>query len=295
MISMDALLDMIRQNNLPVYKLTYIENGVERTETVTPANDCNDIYSISKNFTATAIGILIDRGQLSLTDTVWDLFHADYPAECTGKWKDVTVEHVLTQTIGIDHGFLDIDAEDVRSYPSDDWLAFALSSPLVYRPGEKMVYSDSNYYLASRIAAKAAGERVQDFLQRELFTPLRFQGHAWACCPHGHAMGATGLFLRVPDMAKLGQLYLQDGVWEGKRILSTRWVREATVPRFVEQYGYSFWMNGEGRYSCGGAYNQIVLVLPRKNTVVAWQAYDPEGRCGMLSEAVHRSESADFA
>lgn len=293
MMTMQEMIDFIHEHKLNIYSLTMIENGEESSRVINGANACNDIYSVSKNFTATAIGILCDRGKLSLTDTVWDIFHDEYPKHCTELWKSVTVEHVLTQTIGISAGFLDIDVEDVRTYTSRDYMEMVLSAPLPYAPGEKMVYSDSNYYFASRIAAKAAGERLQDFLQRELFEPLEFQGQAWACCPLGHAMGATGLFIRVCDMAKFGQLYLQNGEWKGQQILSQRWVREATVPRFTENYGYSFWMQGEGRYACGGMYGQNILIFPRSNAVVAWQAYDPEGKVGSLVGEILRRESDD--
>ena len=103
----------------------------------------------------------------------------------------------------------------------------------IYRPGEKMVYSDSNYYLASRIVAAVSGKKLQDFLLENLFNPLCFQGTGWATCPRGHAMGATGLFIRTEEMLRFGALYLNGGMWEGRRLLSEDWVAKATASQVL--------------------------------------------------------------
>ena len=284
MKTLGILVDRAKKEGINLYTIGVWLDGQWEKGVVHPANDCNDLYSVSKNFTATAVGILCDRGQLSLEQSVYSLFHEEYPHCCGEKWKEVTVAHVLEQTVGIGSGFLDIDVEDIYQYDSRDFLEITLSAPFVYRPGEKMVYSDSNYYLASRIAAKAAGERLQDFLARELFLPLGFQGWAWAVCPYGHAMGATGLFIRVEDMLRFGQLYLKKGIYQGNRLLSERWVQSATQSRVLhtgtEHYGLSFWRTGDAAaFHCGGMNGQIIYISPKANRVVAWQAHDPKGEC----------------
>lgn len=254
---------------------------------VTHTNECNDIYSISKNFTATAAGILIDRGIIKETDSVYDILHSAYPSICGEDWKAVTVAHVMTQTIGIDHGFLDIDVEDLRS--CTDFLKRTLEAELVFKPGEHFTYSDSNFYLLSRIVAQASGEVMDAFLGRELFGPLEFQGQGWAKCPDGHPMGGTGLFCSVRDMVKFGLLYANMGVWCDRRILSERWVKKASTPMAgsdgSKYYGYSFWCSeNDDVYRCGGMYGQTIIISPSDRHVIAWQMFDTADTHGRLSE-----------
>lgn len=272
-------IETAKEYNVPAYAVTVIKNGIAETAQIHPANDCNDIYSISKNFTATAIGMLCDRGILSVDTSVYDVLSPLYPDMPT-VWRDCTVAHVLTQTTGIEHGFLDIDCEDARAFGAD-WLHYTLfdRAPTV-EPGSLYRYSDSNFYLASRIFAAASGENMMAFLQREMFVPMEFQGQAWAVCPACHPMGGTGLFIRVPDMAKLGQLYLQGGVYQGRRYLSEAWCQEATQNRVSVDinrgYGYSFWCEHAhpGEFHCGGMNGQAIRVYPEKNLVIAWQGHD---------------------
>lgn len=289
-----------KEEDIPLYTIVGWQDGQWEKAQVQPANDCNDLFSVTKNFTATAVGMLADRGALSLEDSVYQLFYSEYPHCCGERWKEVTVAHVLEQTTGIGHGFLDIDVEDIYSYKGLDFLEETLSFPFAFSPGEKMVYSDSNYYLAARIAEKAAGERLQDFLIHSLFLPLGFQGWAFATCPQGHAMGATGLFLRTEDLVKFGLLYLQKGVYQGKRLLSQEWVETAVQSRVAfgenQTYGLSFWRLGPpssqwgAPFHCGGMNGQILYISPRSNRVIAWQAHDPQGKCGRLLEWLYQQD-----
>ncbi len=284
--------EIAQKYGVPAYSVTVIRDGVSETARINPSNDCNDIYSISKNFTATAIGMLCDRGLLSADDSIYDILSPLYPDMPTA-WKDCTVAHVLTQTTGIEHGFLDIDVEDARAFGAD-WLHYTLfdRAPTV-KPGTLYRYSDSNFYLLSRVFAQAAGEKMMEFLQREFFVPLEFQGQAWAVCPAGHAMGGTGLFIRVPDMAKLGQLYMQGGVYNGRRYLSEDWCRAATQNRVSVDdnrgYGYSFWCEHAhpGEFHCGGMNGQAIRIYPEKNLVIAWQAHDYNDTVGRFFETAN--------
>lgn len=282
----EKLIAAAREKEIPVYSIAVAENEDDiRVEKCVPGNLCNNLYSISKNFTATAVGILTDRKQLRLTDDMWSLFHGTYP-NMPEEWKFVTVRHVLTQTVGINRGFLDVDVEDTSLYPTDDYLKMVFDRPFAYAPGARFCYSDSNYYLASRIVSAVCGEELSDFLRRELFNPLGFTAPGWAMCPRGYAMGATGLFCSVKDMIKLGILYANGGVWKGTRILSEEWVREASKPHADGRYGYSFWMNGDAPYyNCGGMFGQKIFIpRERGKSVIAWAAYDTKGALAPLVE-----------
>ena len=284
---LDKLAQRAADDQLPAYRISVWIDGEIREKVITPANDCNDIYSVSKNYITTACGFCIDDGYMDYSTTVWDLFHDE--RDLAPQWKDVTLEMVLSQTIGISGMFLDIDTEAAFSWEEEDWLDRVLNHPFVYTPGEKFAYSDSNFYLASRMAAKASGRYAEEILNERLFVPMKMQGWAWSKCPKGHIMGGTGLFIRTRDMAKLGALYLNEGVYEGKRILSEEFCYHATHavshPHDNSDYGLSFWIpknhsNPPGRdvFRGSGMLNQSFWVDRGEGFVAAWHAYDTKGR-----------------
>ena len=290
-----ALSDLIAENKLPVFRLAVYENGEEQLREFLTANDCNNVYSISKNFTAAAVGILFDRGLLRPETKVHTLLEPLNPTLWAGldpRWYHVTVRHLLTQTTGHGKMFLGMDCDDIFQYGTEDFLQKVLTEPLVYAPGARFAYSDSNYYLLSRVVAAAAGEPLQTFAARELFTPLGVQGWAWSTCPQGHAMGGTRLFLRVTDLLHFGRMLLDGGVCQGKRILSESFVRAALTPQ-VEKgngvfYGYSFWMRaGSEAFHCSGMHGQKLFVDPAEGRVVAWQALDKERKTELLTDYLY--------
>ena len=138
--------------------------------------------------------------------------------DCGEDWKTVTIAHVLSQTIGIASWFLDIDVEDIRQYPTGDFLRLVLRAPLVYRPGEKMVYSDSNYYLASRIVAAVSGKKLQDFCLKICFNPLHFQGAGWATARQAMRWANGIVYPDRGDAALWCALFKRGGIWEGRAV-----------------------------------------------------------------------------
>lgn len=280
-----------RSIDAPLYAITVIRDGVSVTEEIRLGNAVNALYSVTKGFVSTAIGWACDRGLLSTDTTVHALFAADYPDLCTDAWRSCTVGHVLSQTTGIAHGFLDADSDDLRSF-GDDWMIPVLSHAPIHQPGTHFCYSDSNFYLLSRIFARVTGEPVTAFWERELFYPMDFSLHASAVCPRGHSPGGTGLFLSCADMAKLGQLYLQGGVWQGKRILSEDWCRRATALQTVisdtDGYAYGFrkyLYAPQDEFFISGSKNQGVHVYPQNGLVIAWQGHDRQNdRLGPVIE-----------
>lgn len=293
---LDKLARRAEEEQLPVYRIAVWIDGEIREHEVNPANDCNDIYSVSKNYITTACGFCIDDGVMDYSTTVWDLFHDE--RDLNPLWKEVTLERVLSQTVGIDGMFLDIDTEDAFAWEEEDWLDRVLNHPFVYAPGEKFAYSDSNFYLASRMAAKASGRYAEEILNERLFVPMKMQGWAWSKCPCGHVMGGTGLYIRTRDMAKLGALYLNGGIYEGKRILSEEFCHHATHavshPNEGSDYGLSFWIptgasnpRGKDVFRGSGMYQQSFCVDRDEGFVAAWQAHDRKGRVnGALTDVL---------
>ena len=242
----------------------YGEDGIQ-TKSLCTTNPCQNIYSIAKAFVVTAIGLLVDREQLSTDEIVTDLLADELPATYHPIWNKTDVEMLLLHKVGLEKGFLDIDCRDASSF-GEDYLSFVLNAPIREDfDGTQSTYTDAAYYLLSRIVEKRAGVPLDDFLWRHLFAPMKFREAAWSHCPMGHAMGATGLYLRIEDLIKLGALYLNRGVYEGERILSEEWVDT------VFSKGYELKQQPDGKaYSKGGMRGQRLMILPHSHRAVAW-------------------------
>lgn len=269
------LTDACKAPPYNVFRIALYRDGRYFEEQLRLISSCCNCYSISKNFTATAVGIAQDKGLLSVEDNILPYFADRLPEKYDPKLAQVKIKHLLRHTMGLEKGFL--FETDRYTYPTDDWISLALSAELKYLPGEYFAYSNSTYYLLSCIVEKVAGMPMNLFLQKQLFSPLSFTGYAWECCPKGHTMGATGLYLGTTDLVKFGQLYLQNGVWKGERLLSQEWIESAVAVRHGqpnENYGYSFWLKDAGCYSGNGAFNQHLYVVPDKNIVLAVHAFD---------------------
>ena len=231
---------------------------------------CQNTYSVSKTFTMTAIGLLYDRGLVKPDEKICDIFAeewAKYGDEIDERWKLNTVEMALTHKIGVPGGFLDIDTHRISEF-GEDFLRYMLTYPLDYTPGTGSKYSDGAFYLLARVAEKKTGEVMDNFLWRELLWPMGFQEMAWSHCPQGHVIGATGLYLHSEDMVRLGQLYLNGGVYKGRRYLSEEWVNLALSRGF----GLDSWEDGKA-YFKGGMYGQKLAFFPEQNRVIAMQSF----------------------
>lgn len=233
---------------------------------------CQNVYSVAKTFTMTAVGILADRDLVRLDEKICDIFAEEiasggYASELDERWSGATVEMALTHSLGLPGGFLDIDTHNVSEFTSD-LLRYMLTYPLEYAPGTGSRYSDGAFYLLSRVVEKRVGECMDSFLWHELFWQLGFIEASWSHCPMGHTIGATGLYVHSADMVKLGKLYLDGGVYGGKRLLSRDWVELALTRHF----GFdSSSIAGESHK--GGMYGQRLMLLPEFDRVIAIQSY----------------------
>jgi CubicO group peptidase (beta-lactamase class C family) len=242
------------------------DGGIETADRE-KTNFCQDIYSGAKVFTMTAIGLLCDRGALRLEDKIADLFADELPAGTDERWALATVEMAVKHRLGLPGGFLDIDCASVRDF-GFDFLKYLFTYPLQYTPGAEERYADGSTYLLSRVVTKVTGEKLDDFLWRELFWKLGFQEAAWSRCPMGYPIGATGLYINSRDMVKLPYLYLKNGVWQGERLLSEAWV-QAVLSR---EYVFEWDLTGRWFFK-GGMYGQKMIGLPYQARAVAFQAY----------------------
>ena len=241
---------------------------------INPANPTCNCYSVAKAFSVTAIGLLYDKGLLKPTDLITDILKKYLPSDIDDKWFNVTIHDVLLHKVGFGCWLLDIDSEDASLYPTNDYLQIVLKTKLKYEPGTMPQYTDAAYYLLSRVVHKLSGEDLETLLRPILMDTMKFKELAWSKCPLGYSIGATGLYIRTEDMVKLGAVYLNNGEYRGKRIVSSEWVEK------VLEREYEFKPNGiKDSYNKGGLYGQELLVIPCENRVVGWQGYNnqPDG------------------
>lgn len=243
-----------------------------------------NIYSHTKSFASTAVGLAVDAGKLNLDDKVVDFFPEAVPENPAENLDKITLRSLLTMSSGFNHAYLmAADRRIGQGYP--DYVKYMFSRPMEKLPGERFFYSNGDTYLAARMAEKALGMTLENILYQNLFRKMGIGWPAWEHDPMGHAFGASGLYLKLSDMIKLGQLYLADGKWQGERILSSDWVKAAgskqiethgnDVCNWNDGYGYQFWISPfPGAYRADGAYGQITTVLPEKGLTVAVQCPD---------------------
>ena len=257
-----------------IIRLSQVYRGGEiETLEYAPANPCQNVYSVAKTFTMTALGLLYDRGLLRLEEKVCDILVDELPeAGMDERWRGATVEMAITHRLGLPAGFLDIDVNKSSDF-TGDFLRYLFTYPLAYEPGTEARYSDGAYYLLARIAEKKSGLTLDNFLWRELLAKLDFQEMAWSHCPQGHTMGATGLYVHSADMVKLGMLYLDGGLYRGERVLSREWVSLAMTREFALN-----WDARRQTCSKGGMHGQSLIIAPEQGRVVALQSFDGDSR-----------------
>ncbi len=253
------------ENNENIYNVgEYRVGGEAEMIEIQQCNACNNIYSVAKVFTVTAIGMLVDRGLLSTDEIVSEILADECPEKYDERWSRTSVDMLLRHRVGFPGGALDIDYLDASKF-CEDYLHEVMGLKWDTEPDTERRYTDGAFYVLSRIAAKRAGKPMQAFLWENLFLPLGFKEVAWSCCPKGHAMGATGLYIRSDDMVKLGAVYLQNGMWKDKRIISEEWVKT------VFERGYELSPVGDtGAYHKGGMRGQNLMVIPSQGRVVGW-------------------------
>ncbi len=271
----DRAVDYIKQKGYNIYAVAQIRDGVLTERQLQPSNALNNTYSLAKNFTATAVGILEYKGKLAVSDLMTDILKDHMPDSFDPKLSKVTVEHLLTHCMGQGVGYM---FESDRGFDYN-WPDFILSKKLHFQPGKKMVYSNSCYYLLSLIVENVAGMKLFDFLRQELLMPLEFRGMASGVCPDGHTFGASEMFFRSGDIAKLGQMYMDGGVYGNRRFVSEEWAVKASSPlRYSagRYYGYSFWRNDKesGYFYGDGAHGQLLLIDKASRTVFVMQGYN---------------------
>jgi CubicO group peptidase (beta-lactamase class C family) len=232
----------------------------------------HELYSLSKSFTSTAVGLAVAEGKLSIDDPVLKFFPDDAPQEPSTNLKAMRVRDLLCMSTG--H-----QTEPRVMMSKDSWVKAFLAAPVEHKPGTHFLYNTAATYMQSAIVQKVTGRTVLDYLRPKLFEPLGIEDPTWGTSPQGVTLGGYGLSVRTEDIAKFGQLYLQKGKWDGKQLVPAEWVAMATAKQtsngsnpqsdWDQGYGFQFWRCRNGAYRGDGAFGQYCIVLPEQDAVIA--------------------------
>jgi CubicO group peptidase (beta-lactamase class C family) len=244
------------------------------------------VQSTTKSVTSALIGIAIDRGEIGgVNDPMVD-YLPEYAHLFDGGKEQLTIQHCLMMADGLEWNehsipYSDPSNDNTIGNNSVDYVAYVLGKPLVREPGTVWYYNSGCSMTLGAILRNATGLRADAYADQYLFDPLGIAPASWQVMGSGHIATHGGLFLRPRDMAKFGQLFLQDGVWEGEQVISAEWVAESTLPRLTSyapyRYGYQWWfkeMNGYDVPFTAGGGGQYIYVVPELGLVVVTAA-DP--------------------
>lgn len=232
-------------------------------------------HSMCKSITGMAIGMLIEEEKLKLDENIYDIFPDHINAFSKIFRPVITVENLLTMTSGVTFNESGIVS-------GNDWLGSFLNVSVNGKPGTEFQYNSLNTYVLSAIVTKRTGETLTEYLTPRLFGPLGITKYYWETCPKGITKGGWGLFLCAEDMAKLGQLYLQRGKWNGQQLVSEYWIEISTARHLKTQndtygYGYQLWMEQRpGSFEYNGMLGQNVIIYPDMDMVLVTNAGNKE-------------------
>ena len=231
------------------------------------------LYSLSKSFTSTAIGMAQDEGLLSIDDPVISFFPDETPDDPSDNLKAMRIRDLLKMNSGHKSN------TSGRMREGKTWTEGFLALEVPHKPGTHFVYNSGATYMLSAIIQKVTDTTLLDYLNPRLFEPLGIKYPTWESDPEGINVGGWGLSVKTEDISKFGQFYLQKGNWNGKQLVSEDWVEEATSFQtsngsdpdsdWEQGYGYQFWQCRHNAYRGDGAYGQYCIVMPERDAVLA--------------------------
>ncbi|HBC78265.1 MAG TPA: serine hydrolase [Bacteroidales bacterium] len=239
------------------------------------------LYSASKTFTATAIGLAVSENRLKLTDKVVSFFPYSMPDSVGKNMKELTVGNLLTMSVGQ-------DPAGMGGGTDEDWITAFLKNEPVHKPGTVFLYNNMATFMLSAIVQQVTGETTFDYLRPRIFDPLIIRGIDWDKNPQGINLGMIGLRLRTEDLAKFGQLLMQNGKWNNKQLIPETWVKEATsfkiestggsdkLPKdkndWAQGYCYQMWRGRNNSVRLDGMAGQFVVLFPDRDAIVVFTA-----------------------
>lgn len=274
-----AMLDYIAKNGTNIHSLQIVRRGYLVMDAYFypfPKNSMHDTASVTKTVTATLVGIALDKGYLKGTDQkILDILSAHQSFRADSRKKSITVENLLKMASGLECGLKRGEPELFEMLKTDgSWVQYVLNLPMRDKPGNRFAYCSGGMHLLSAVLTKVTGRSQLDSARENLFKPLGITDVYWQSDREGITHGWGDLHLKPLDMAKIGQLYLNRGRWEGRQIISEKWIEQATRRQIKtggrDDYGYGWWISGAipGLFEALGRRGQRIDVLPDKDLVI---------------------------
>ena len=301
----EAYLQAVADSSEDLHSIMVLQHGKVLAEKQIAPDTAHIMNSVSKTFTATAVGFAIEEGLLHLDDKIVDLFPESVPANPQPFLADVTLRNLLT----MNSGHATDPTYAIRS-GDGDWVKEFMEWPIEYQPGTCYCYNSLATYLCSAAVQKVTGQKVVDYLDTRLWQPLGIEKPFWQESPAGINTGGWGLYLHTEDLARMGLCLLGGGKFRGKQVIPADWVAEMSKyqvpsvsaavnekmlddirkdPRgaayfnpetndWLQGYGYQMWRCRYGAFRADGANGQYILVLPEQDAVIVTTAHIPNMR-----------------
>ncbi|HSL43702.1 MAG TPA: serine hydrolase [Anaerolineales bacterium] len=289
------MLDVIRERDINIHSFLVIRNGYLVSETYFKGyqpDQKHDLQSVGRSFTATLIGIAIDKGYIKGTDQrIVDFFPERTVANLNTQKQAMTLEDLLTMRTGFQWQEMEGAFESMQKSP--DWTQYVLDMPMAEQPGSRWNYCSICSHILSAILHETTGMNPRDFAEQYLFEPLGIANVIWMKDPAGIPLGAGGFQLTPRDMAKLGYLYLRHGEWDGHQIVSPEWVETSTQSHvdvtMNEHFGYGYhWITVTSMdgYAASGGGGQIILTVPKYDLVIVTTGWTEESIFELIEQYV---------
>ena len=287
-----SYLQAVADSAEDLHGIMVLQHGKVLEEKLFVPDTAHILNSVSKTFTATAVGFAISEGLLHLDDKIVDLFPESVPENASDTLKRVTIRHLLTMNSG--HG---TDPTGSIRSGNGDWIRGFMEWPLQYEPGNCYCYNSLGTYVLSAAVQKVAGQKIVDYLDSRLWQPLGIDHPKWLESPAGINTGGWGLYLKLEDLARMGLCILDGGRFNGKQVIPADWVKEMSanqVPSspaglnleqmrtlgmdpdrsdWLQGYGYQMWRCRHNAFRADGANGQYILILPEKDAVIVTTAH----------------------
>ena len=274
-----------------LHSMMVLRHGTVIGEHFAVPDSAHILWSVSKTFTAAAVGIAIKEGLLTLDEHLVDIFPDELPDEPQEALGRITVRHLLTMNSGQDGDPID----DFRGKLPSGWVKAFMERPIQFEPGSCFSYNSMCAYMLSAAIQRRSGLKLVDYLETRLWKPLGIEHPVWDESPDGVNVGGWGLHLHTEEMARFGQCLLDGGKFGGRQVIPADWVAEMTA-RQVESsfpginsveaerrgmdhnnhwrqgYGYQMWRCMDGGVRADGARGQFIILLPDKDAVIVTTA-----------------------
>ncbi len=292
------LAELEGEKRVNLHNLMILKDGEVISECSRPGYDVNVrhlAHSMSKTLTGIAIGMLVDDGVVNINERVANIFPEYTPKD--KRFYQMTVKHLLVMSSGVPFS-------EFGSVTEYEWTRAFFESRLDFAPGELFAYNSMNSYILARIVVRRSGKSLSAFLKKRLFSPLGITNFFWEVGPEGVEKGGWGVFLSAESWAKIGHMMLSGGVYEGKRILSRRWVVESSSTHMISpkssggfNYGYQLWVSRNGDdFLFNGMLGQNVWICPKNNIVVVTSSENNElFQNGAITDTIQRHLGADLS